>query len=175
MRLLPCLTLLGGLLLSDALVAQVTPACLTRLDLGGGAAFVDGDDRQGVFEMAPRLGMLLGDELQLGPGLTLRTARFRTAELTGGLAGALRSGDGETGALAGLEAGYAWRRGAASGALVAASLGWGLLHGDRGGVASTTLYIALRRALTGPDLHEVTAGVSLGGGLLSWVFRLARM
>jgi hypothetical protein len=40
--------------------------------------------------------------------------------------------------------------------------------------ASTTLYIAFRHAISGPSRDELTAGISLGGGILNALLRMAR-
>ena len=144
-----------------------------RLAVGGGAAIWPGEARGGVFELAPRAEAWFGDDLYLGPALEFRTANFQTAELAGGLSGGWLSDDGETGLLASLGGGYAWRRGGLDGAVVTAALGWGLLHVDWGLAASTSLYVSLRHAVTGPSRDELTAGISFGGGFLDLLKRFA--
>ena len=141
-----------------------------RLTLGGGSDIASGKTR-GIFELAPRVEMLFGksDEQKImGPAIEFRTVTFQTAELTGGLTGAIpyNSSKGR-GLLLSIGGGYAWRKDEPNGAILTSSVAWGLLGctGCSEMFFSTTLYLSFRHAMTGPSREELTAGVSLGGGL----------
>jgi hypothetical protein len=148
------------------------PAFGARLQVGGGGRIAPGDERGGLFELAPQLGMLLGSKnLAVGPLLEFRTANFNTAELTGGIGWAHT--DNDFGLLGDFAAGYAWRASDANGAILTASLAYGLLTIGPPLVASTVLYVTFRHAATGPSRDEITAGISFGGGVWYDLFRIA--
>lgn len=152
--------------------ANSAPAVSTRLSVGGGGQIPPGDARGGLFELAPRLEVLWGGDTAAGPGIELRTSNFSTTELTGGATAVFS--DGDLGAIATLGGGYAWRRNGANGALISATLGYGVVHVHVPWASTTTVYLALRHSVTGPLSDELTAGLSFGGGLLDAVFRIAR-
>jgi pantothenate kinase len=62
--------------------------------------------------------------------------------------------------------GYAWRRRVEDSVIVAATLGYGIVHVRSPWVLSTTVYVAFRHSATGPSRDEFTAGLSFGGGVL---------
>jgi hypothetical protein len=159
------------LVLGTSASGSAEPAYGARLGIGGGARTAPGNARGGVFELVPQLGMLLGGEnAGVGPLVEFRTANFRTAEVAGSVAGGVS--DGELGAIATLGAGYAWREGDKNGAILTASLAYGLVNVRARVVATTTAYVSFRHAATGPSRDEITVGVSLGGGFLNYLFRL---
>jgi len=71
-----------------------------------------------------------------------------------------------------LNAGYSWRRNGESGAVIAATLGYGLVHASSAWLATSTLYVSFQHSATGPSRDEATVGVSLGGGIFSFLARL---
>lgn len=115
----------------------------------------------------------MGGDLAVGPTFEFRTANFKTAELAGGVAGVLSGGD--FGAIGTLGGAYAWRDGDEDGAVVTGSLAYGLVHVRTRSVASTTLYVSFRHAVTGPSADEITAGIAMGGGVLDFIARLGRL
>jgi hypothetical protein len=158
---------------AKALAADHDPLFGAQLAIGGGACMAPGRARGGLFELAPRAELLLGREAAAGLAVELRTANLGTFELTGALAGILS--DGDFGAMAALGAGYAWRRADQDGAVLSASLGYGIVHGQNGLLATTAIYVTFRHAATGASRDELTAGLSLGGGVLNAVARIGRM
>jgi hypothetical protein len=146
------------------------PALGAGLAIGGGARTPPGDERGGLFELAPRVELLWGDKRAFGPSVAFRTATFRTAELYAGLTAAFS--DGNFGWLLSGEGGYAWRDGDRNGAMLAGTAGWGLVGIERGWAPSTVIYISFHHAVTSRD--EVTGGISFGGGILDFLPKLVR-
>lgn len=169
------LAFLVGALSSGTARADIDHGYGARLGIGGGAAIAPGDARGGLFELAPRGEVLFGDGLAIGPAVEFRTATFQTAELAGGLTGAIPLGDSETGLLASIGGGYAWRKDEPNGAILTTSIAWGLYRLKWKWAASTTLYVSFRHAITGPSRDELTAGISLGGGIWNMLLRMVRM
>jgi hypothetical protein len=159
------------LLGSRAARADASPSVGARLSIGGGGLTAPGVVHGRLFELAPRAELVWGDHVGAGPAIEFRTSNFGTAELSGGATAVFT--DGEVGAIATLSSGYAWRNNGENGAVVAATLGYGIVHVSSPWLASSTFYVSFRHSATGPSREEVTLGISLGGGILSFIARVA--
>jgi hypothetical protein len=74
-----------------------------RLNIGGGVLTPPGDERGGLFELAPRVEALWGGDIAAGPGIEFRTVNFGSAELSAGATAAFT--DGVAGTIATLSSG----------------------------------------------------------------------
>ncbi len=155
----------AAVVLAFAGAAKADPKVGGQLGIGGGARIPPGEARGGIFELVPRAEILFGDDdAAVGPGLELRIANFRTAELMPELVAAFS--DGFFGGMLTGGVGYAWRDDDQNGVVLGATAGVGLVRMGGGWAASTVLYGAFRHAATGPSEDQLTFGLSFGGGVL---------
>jgi hypothetical protein len=151
--------------------ADTSPSVGARLSIGGGMLTPPGETRARLFELAPRVEALWGRKVGVGPAIEFRTSNFGTAELSGGVTAIFT--DGEVGAITTLSSGYSWRRNDDDGAVVAATIGYGIVHVSSRWLATSTFYVSFRHSATGPSRDEATVGVSLGGGIFNFLARVA--
>ncbi|MFW6050272.1 MAG: hypothetical protein ACODAU_03815 [Myxococcota bacterium] len=145
--------------------AAAEPQVSSRLGVGGGARWADGDT-DGLFDMVLRAEVLFGDpgdeHVRVGPAVDLRTASFRTIEAAGGAALLLPTWRGYPIVLtAGV--GWAERRGAPDTPIFAGTFAWGYrsynFHGAYGfGLMG---YVTARTDLIDPHGWEIVAGVEI--------------
>jgi hypothetical protein len=151
---------------ADRAAAETWPLSLgAGVAIGGGARTPPGDERGGLFELAPRAELLFGEDVAFGPSFELRTVNFRTAEAYLGLMAAFS--DGNFGGILNADVGYAGRDGEPNGTVLGGTAGFGFVKVKHGGAAATVIYLSFHHAATGPSRDEVTAGVSFGGGFLA--------
>ncbi|HEY4393344.1 MAG TPA: hypothetical protein VGP64_04755 [Polyangia bacterium] len=112
----------------------------------------------------PRVELLFGGVSAFGPAVEFRTANFGTAELLGEAVVAPSNGIEGWTLIGG--AGYAWRDKNKNGAILAGTIGYGIVINEGPWAASTLIYLSFRHAATGPSRDEITAGLSFGGGFL---------
>jgi len=145
--------------------AAAEPQVSARLNLGGGARFVDGGHK-GLFDMGLRSEVLFGapgdEHVRVGPALDIRTATFRTIEAAAGGALLLPTWRGYPIVLT-VGAGWAARRHAADSPIFVGTLAWGYrsynFHGPYGfGLMG---YVSARADLGDPHGWEIVAGVEI--------------
>jgi hypothetical protein len=137
----------------------------SRLGLGGGARFVEGETR-GLFDMALRAEVLFGapgdEHVRVGPALDVRTATFDTLELAGGAAVLLPTWRGYPIVLT-VGVGHAFRRDELNAPFLLTTFAWGYrsynFHGPYGfGLMG---YVSARTNLQDPRAWEIVFGVEI--------------